>query len=67
MTPSQRFRQGDREKALAVRKDKVTGDFYSRITDIQRIFPNASEFEVKGVILNFLEDEHEQEQVEGWF
>ncbi|KAG0296563.1 hypothetical protein BGZ96_009142 [Linnemannia gamsii] len=61
MTLCQRFRQGDKEKSLEVRKDKITGDLYSRITDIQRIFPDAVEFEVNGVILNFLEDEDEQE------
>ncbi|KAG0376246.1 hypothetical protein BGX24_008041 [Mortierella sp. AD032] len=60
-TPYQRFRQGDRLELLAVRKDKTTGELYSRITDIQRSFPTASLFKINdGVILNFLEDEDEQ-------
>ncbi|KAG0273161.1 hypothetical protein BGZ95_011017 [Linnemannia exigua] len=59
-TPHQRFRQGDRLELLAVRKDKTTGELYSRTTDIQRSFPTASLFRVNGVILNFLEDEDEQ-------
>ncbi|KAF9322798.1 hypothetical protein BGZ91_004043 [Linnemannia elongata] len=61
MTPCQRFRQGEKEESLAVRKDKHTGDLYSRITDIQRTFPDASRFKVNGVVLNFLEDDNEQE------
>ncbi|KAF9280449.1 hypothetical protein BGZ88_012173 [Linnemannia elongata] len=61
MTPCQRFRQGEKEESLAVRKDKHTGDLYSRITDIQRTFPDVSRFKVNGVVLNFLEDDNEQE------
>ncbi|KAF9130288.1 hypothetical protein BG015_004021 [Linnemannia schmuckeri] len=57
MTPHQRFRQGGRVEMLAVRKDKSTGELYSRVTDIQRSFPDASMFKVNGVVLNFLEDE----------
>ncbi|KAF9097510.1 hypothetical protein BGX23_008588 [Mortierella sp. AD031] len=61
MTPHQRFHHNAVIKSLAVRKDKSTGELYSRITDIQRIFPGASLFTVDGVFLNFLEDENEQE------
>ncbi|KAF9136965.1 hypothetical protein BGX30_010686 [Mortierella sp. GBA39] len=61
MTPCQRFRQGEREESLAVRKDKSTGEPYSRITDIHRTFPDALQFKVNGVVLNFLEDDDEQE------
>lgn len=60
MNPHQRFRQGARVELLAVRRDKITGELYSRITDIQRSFPDASLFKVNGVVLNFLEDENEQ-------
>ncbi|KAF9122815.1 hypothetical protein BGW39_009477 [Mortierella sp. 14UC] len=59
-TPHQRFRQGNRVELLAVRKDKTTGELHSRITDIQRSFPDASLFKVNGVIINFLEGEDEQ-------
>ncbi|KAF9906066.1 hypothetical protein EC991_001074 [Linnemannia zychae] len=58
--PHQRFRQGHRAELLAVRKDKTTGELYSRVTDIQRSFPGVSLFKVNGVIINFLEDEDEQ-------
>lgn len=60
MNPHQRFRQEARVELLAVRRDKITGELYSRITDIQRSFPDASLFKVNGVVLNFLEDENEQ-------
>ncbi|KAF9536968.1 hypothetical protein EC957_009142, partial [Mortierella hygrophila] len=60
MTPHQRFRQGDAVVSIAVRIDKTTGEPYSRITDIQKFFPNASLFNVNGVFLNYLEDEYEQ-------
>ncbi|KAF9085154.1 hypothetical protein BGX29_002148, partial [Mortierella sp. GBA35] len=61
MTLHQIFRHGAVTKPLEVRKDKTTGKLYSRITDIQRVFPGASLFTVDGVFLNFLEDENEQE------
>ncbi|OAQ36831.1 hypothetical protein K457DRAFT_131966 [Linnemannia elongata AG-77] len=60
MTPHQRFRQGDKVDLLAVRKDKNTGELYSRLTDIQNTFPSAQRFKVNGVTLNFLEDDNEQ-------
>ncbi|KAF8929792.1 hypothetical protein BGZ47_000879, partial [Haplosporangium gracile] len=61
MTSHQRFRQGDKVEFLAVRKNKTTGELYSRITDVQRVFPGVSLFKVKGVVLYYLEDENEQE------
>ncbi|KAF9083391.1 hypothetical protein BGX29_003193, partial [Mortierella sp. GBA35] len=61
MTPYQRFRHGTIEESLAVRKDKATGELYSRLPDIQRTFPGALQFKVNGVVLNFLEDDNEQE------
>ncbi|KAG0200517.1 hypothetical protein BGX33_010964 [Mortierella sp. NVP41] len=61
MTLHQIFRHGAVTKPLEVRKDKTTGKLYSRITDIQRVFPGASLFTVDGVFLNFLEDENEQD------
>ncbi|KAF9134669.1 hypothetical protein BGW39_006258 [Mortierella sp. 14UC] len=60
MTPHQQFRHGDIVESLAVRKDKITGQFYSRLVDIQETFPDALRFKVNGVVLNFLEDENEQ-------
>jgi hypothetical protein len=60
MTPHQRFRQGNKVDLLAVRKDKNTGELYSRLTDIQGTFPEAQRFKVNGVTLNFLEDDNEQ-------
>ncbi|KAG0253101.1 hypothetical protein BGZ95_006409, partial [Linnemannia exigua] len=59
-TPHQRFRQGDAEELLAVRKDKTTGELYSLVIDIQETFPDALRFKVNGVVLNFLVDENEQ-------
>jgi hypothetical protein len=61
MTLCQRFRQGDKVEFLAVRQDKTTGCLYSRVADIQRVFPGASLFKVNGVVLFYLEDENEQE------
>ncbi|OAQ36808.1 hypothetical protein K457DRAFT_27009 [Linnemannia elongata AG-77] len=61
MTPHQRFRQGDTVVSIAVRKDKTTGEAYSRITDIHKFFPAASLFNVNGVFLNYLEDKEERE------
>ncbi|KAF9122409.1 hypothetical protein BGW39_009770 [Mortierella sp. 14UC] len=60
MTLHQRFRQGDTVESIAVRMDKVSGETYSRLTDIQRIFPDTSLLKVKGVFINYLEDENEQ-------
>ncbi|OAQ36842.1 hypothetical protein K457DRAFT_12497 [Linnemannia elongata AG-77] len=60
MTPYQCFRQGDKVDLLAVRKDKNTGELYSRLTDIQGTFPGAQWFKVNGVTLYFLEDDNEQ-------
>ncbi|KAG0275007.1 hypothetical protein BGZ95_009264, partial [Linnemannia exigua] len=60
MTPHQRFRQGDKMELLAVRKDKATGELYSRLSDIQSTFPDAIRFKVNGVTLFFLEDENEE-------
>ncbi|KAF9279988.1 hypothetical protein BGZ88_012436 [Linnemannia elongata] len=60
MTPHQRFRQGDKAVSIAVRIDKTTGEYYSRITDIQTFFPDASLFNLDGVFLNYLEDEYDQ-------
>ncbi|KAG0059470.1 hypothetical protein BGZ89_000379 [Linnemannia elongata] len=60
MTPHQRFRQGDKVVSIAVRIDKTTGEYYSRITDIQKFFPDASLFNLDGVFLNYLEDEYDQ-------
>ncbi|KAG0080399.1 hypothetical protein BGZ90_012478 [Linnemannia elongata] len=60
MTPHQRFRQGDKVDLLAVRKDKNTGELYSRLTDIQNTSPSAQRFKVNGITLNFLEDDNEQ-------
>ncbi|KAG9072919.1 hypothetical protein KI688_000700 [Linnemannia hyalina] len=61
MTPHQRFRQGNTVVSIAVRKDKASGEAYSRITDTHKFFPGASLFSVNGVFLNYLEDEEEQE------
>lgn len=61
MTPYQRFQQGTTVVSIAVRKDKITGEAYSRLTDIHKFFPGASLFSVNGVFLNYLEDEQEQE------
>ncbi|KAF8926030.1 hypothetical protein BGZ47_002937, partial [Haplosporangium gracile] len=61
MTPHQCFRQGDIIVSIAVRKDKTTGEAYSRVTDIQKFFPGASLFNVNDVFLNYLEDENEEE------
>ncbi|KAG0199968.1 hypothetical protein BGX33_011287 [Mortierella sp. NVP41] len=61
LTPHQRFRHGSTTKTLEVQKDKTTNEHYNRLTDIQRTFPGARQFEVNGVVLNFLEDENEQE------
>ncbi|KAF9545704.1 hypothetical protein EC957_010567 [Mortierella hygrophila] len=61
MTHHQRFRQGNTVVSIAVRKDKTTGEAYSRITDTHKFFPGASLFNVNGVFLNYLEDEEEQE------
>ncbi|KAG9072886.1 hypothetical protein KI688_000667 [Linnemannia hyalina] len=58
-TPHQRFRHADIIESLAVRKDKITGEYYSRVIDIQETFPGAVRFKVNGVVLNFLEDENE--------
>ncbi|KAF9138704.1 hypothetical protein BGX30_008830, partial [Mortierella sp. GBA39] len=58
-TPHQRFRHGDIIESLAMRKDKITGEHYSRVIDIQETFPGAVRFKVNGVVLNFLEDENE--------
>ncbi|KAG0296547.1 hypothetical protein BGZ96_009126 [Linnemannia gamsii] len=60
-TPHQRFRQGEKVVSIAVRKDRVTGETYSRITDVLKFFPNASLFNVNGIFLHYLEDENEQE------
>lgn len=60
-TPHQRFRQGDKVISIAVRKDRVTGEAYSRITDMQKLFPNASFFSANGIFLHYLEDENEWE------
>ncbi|KAG0281191.1 hypothetical protein BGZ96_001261 [Linnemannia gamsii] len=60
MTPHQRFRHGDITEKIAIRRDKSTGDLYSRVIDIQETFPDAKRFKVKGVVINFLEDENEQ-------
>ncbi|KAG9072944.1 hypothetical protein KI688_000725 [Linnemannia hyalina] len=60
MTPHQRFRQGDTVVSIAIRIDMTTGESYSRITDIQKFFLNASLFNANGVFLNYLEDENEQ-------
>src|SRR5690349_2818319 len=35
----QRFRHGDIIESLAVRKDRITGEHYSRVIDIQETFP----------------------------
>ncbi|KAF9087005.1 hypothetical protein BGX29_001098, partial [Mortierella sp. GBA35] len=61
LTPHQRFRHGSTTKTLEVRKDRTTGEHYNRLTDIQRTFLGAQQFEVNGVVLNFLEDENDQE------
>lgn len=58
--PYQRFRHGDIIESLAVRKDKITGEHYSRVIDIQETFSGAVRFKVNGIVLNFLEDENEQ-------
>ncbi|KAK5828992.1 hypothetical protein F5H01DRAFT_392980 [Linnemannia elongata] len=60
MTPHQRFQQGDKVVSIAVRIDKTTGEYYSRITDIQKFFPDAPLFNLDGVFLNYLEDEYDQ-------
>ncbi|KAG0376241.1 hypothetical protein BGX24_008036, partial [Mortierella sp. AD032] len=60
MTPYQRFRQGNTVEMLAVRKDKATGELYSRLSDIQGTFPGAIRFKINGVTLYFLEDENEE-------
>ncbi|KAG0355349.1 hypothetical protein BGX24_006678, partial [Mortierella sp. AD032] len=59
-TRHQRFRQGDTEELLAVRKDKTTGELYSLVIDIQETFPEALRFKVNGVVLNYLVDKDEQ-------
>ncbi|KAG0046341.1 hypothetical protein BGZ90_008207, partial [Linnemannia elongata] len=59
-TPYQRFRQGETVDSIAVRKDRITGETYNRVSDIQRIFSGASLFKMNGVHLNYLEDEYEQ-------
>ncbi|KAG0070386.1 hypothetical protein BGZ90_012673 [Linnemannia elongata] len=56
----QRFRHGDIIESLAVRKDRITGEHYSRVIDIQETFPGATRFKVNGIVLNFLEDENEK-------
>lgn len=61
MTPCQRFRLGNKVELLAVRKDKTTGNLYSRVADVRRVFPGASLFKVNGVVLFYLEDENERE------
>ncbi|KAK3845732.1 MAG: hypothetical protein J3R72DRAFT_418338 [Linnemannia gamsii] len=61
MTLYQRFQQGDRVELLPVRTDKITSVLYTRLTDILRIFPDASFFRVNGGVLYYLEDENEQE------
>ncbi|KAK3845713.1 MAG: hypothetical protein J3R72DRAFT_520879 [Linnemannia gamsii] len=60
MTPCQRFRQGNTVEMLAVRKDKATGELYSRLSDIQGTFPGAIRFKINGVTLYFLEDENDE-------
>jgi hypothetical protein len=60
MTLHQRFRHGDIVETLAFRRDKATGELYSRVIDILETFPHAQRFKVKGVVINFLEDENEQ-------
>ncbi|KAG0279524.1 hypothetical protein BGZ95_000952 [Linnemannia exigua] len=61
MTLRQRFQQSDRVELLPVRTDKITGVLYTRLTDILRVFPDASFFRVNGGVLYYLEDENEQE------
>ncbi|KAF9335806.1 hypothetical protein BGZ91_010348 [Linnemannia elongata] len=59
-TPHQRFRHGDIIELLAMRKDRITGEHYSQVIDIQETFTDAVRFKVNGVVLNFLEDDNGQ-------
>ncbi|KAK3845715.1 MAG: hypothetical protein J3R72DRAFT_472204 [Linnemannia gamsii] len=61
MTPHQRFRHGNIVESIAVRNDRSTGETYSRVADIQRIFPDVTLFKVNGVFINYLEDDNEQQ------
>ncbi|KAK5828942.1 hypothetical protein F5H01DRAFT_408423 [Linnemannia elongata] len=59
-TPHQQFRHGDIIESLAMRKDRITGEHYSQVIDIQETFTDAVRFKVNGVVLNFLEDDNGQ-------
>ncbi|KAK3819387.1 MAG: hypothetical protein JOS17DRAFT_819976 [Linnemannia elongata] len=51
MTLHQHFRHGDRIELVPARKDKTTGECYTREKDVQRVFLDATLFKVKGAVL----------------
>lgn len=62
MTLHQHFRHGDRIELVPARKDKTTGECYTREKDVQRVFLDATLFKVKGAVLYYIEDENEEEK-----
>ncbi|KAF9129800.1 hypothetical protein BGW39_003800 [Mortierella sp. 14UC] len=59
MDEHQAFRLGNDTLNLAVRFDEARKYHYSRLKDIQLVFPDAALFKRRGVIIFFLEDENE--------
>ncbi|KAF9129802.1 hypothetical protein BGW39_003802 [Mortierella sp. 14UC] len=57
MDPHQRFLFRGKKHAIQVRKDSKRGYYYSRINDIQSIFPGASQFKIDDATISFLKNE----------
>ncbi|KAF9080656.1 hypothetical protein BGX23_001840 [Mortierella sp. AD031] len=54
------FRLGTEIQHLAVRWDSARQYHYSRLKDVQEVFPDAVRFKRRGVVMLFLEDENEE-------
>ncbi|KAG0044675.1 hypothetical protein BGZ89_005965, partial [Linnemannia elongata] len=62
----QRFRHENVVEFLAVHKDKATGKLYTSLDDIKLTYPDALQFKVDGVELNFMRDANEHMYEAKW-
>ncbi|KAG0061134.1 hypothetical protein BGZ89_011726 [Linnemannia elongata] len=60
MDEYQTFQCGSNLQPLAVRWDTARQYHYSRLKDVQEVFPNAVRFKRRGIIILYMEDENEE-------
>ncbi|KAF9545710.1 hypothetical protein EC957_010573 [Mortierella hygrophila] len=60
MDEYQNFQCGSNIQSLAVRWDTTRQYHYSRLKDVQEVFPNAVRFKRRGIIIFYMEDENDE-------